>query len=217
MSPPDSRPARSSPGTRTRYRAFAFPAEQRGTPGTQRGGIRVPQPEVGTDQVGLVYFEREALPFAYHDDPDKTRRAQHPEHPNRGTTGDVGYVDDEGYLFLTDRKDALTLHPAVADLAVIGVPDDEMGETVVAVVRPADDATPGDALAEELTGFLRERIAGYKVPRRIDFTGFLPRTETGKRLGGHPSSRRMTRPLPVLGNSLCSRTSSGVPRLPTLS
>jgi long-chain acyl-CoA synthetase len=155
------------------------------------------QPELGTDEVGLVYFEREVLPFAYHNDPEKTGKAQHPRHPNWGTTGDVGYVDDEGYLFLTDRKafmiisggvniypqeieDALTLHPSVADLAVIGVPDDEMGENVVAVVQPAPGAVPGDQLASELTAFLRERIAHYKVPSRIDFTDALPRTETGK-------------------------------------
>jgi fatty-acyl-CoA synthase len=155
------------------------------------------QPEVGPDEVGLVYFEREVLPFAYHNDPDKTRQAQHPHHANWGTTGDVGYLDEDGFLFLTDRRafmiisggvniypqeieDALTLHPAVADLAVIGLPDDEMGEQVVAVVQPAEGTEPGDALAAELTEFLRARIAHYKVPRRVDFSGSLPRTETGK-------------------------------------
>ena len=168
------------------------------------------QPEVATDEVGLVYFEREAFPFAYHNDPDKTRKAQHPHHPSWGTTGDVGYVDADGYLFLTDRQafmiisggvniypqeieDALTLHPAVADLAVIGVPDDEMGESVVAVVRAEEGATVGDSLAAELTTFLRERIAHYKVPRRIDFTESLPRTETGK-LQKHKLKQRYTAP-----------------------
>ncbi len=151
--------------------------------------------ELPTGEVGLVYFEREVLPFSYHGDPEKTRRAQHPEHPNWGTTGDVGYVDEEGFLFLTDRQaftiisggvniypqeieDALTLHPAVLDLAVIGIPDPEMGEQVKAVVRPAVPASP--ELEAELLAHLRERVAGYKVPRSIDFVDDLPRTETGK-------------------------------------
>jgi long-chain acyl-CoA synthetase len=153
--------------------------------------------EVPTGGVGLIYFEREVLPFAYHNDPERTRGAQHPEHPNWGTTGDVGYLDEDGFLFLTDRtafmiisggvniypqeiEDALTLHPAVLDLAVIGLPDDEMGELVKAVVQPAPGVEPGPALEQELLGFLRERIARYKVPRSIDFVTELPRTATGK-------------------------------------
>jgi fatty-acyl-CoA synthase len=153
--------------------------------------------ELPAGEVGLVYFEREVLPFAYHNDPDKTRKAQHPDHPNWGTTGDVGYVDDDGFLFLTDRKafmiisggvniypqeveNALTLHPAVLDVAVIGVPDEEMGEQVKAVVQPAPGVAAGPELEGELLGFLRERIAHYKVPRSIDFVTELPRTATGK-------------------------------------
>lgn len=102
------------------------------------------------------------------------------------TTGDVGYIDDEGYPFLTDRKasviisggvniypqeieDALALHPDVLDVAVIGVPDEEMGESVKAVVHPAPGVEPGPELADELRAFLRERIAHYKVPRSVDF------------------------------------------------
>jgi fatty-acyl-CoA synthase len=153
--------------------------------------------EIPQGDVGLVYFEREALPFAYHNDPEKTRQAQNPKHPNWGTTGDVGYVDEDGFLFLTDRKafmiisggvniypqeieDALTLHPSVLDLAVIGLPDEEMGEQVKAVVQPAPGVTAGPELERELTDFLRARIAHYKVPRSIDFVSELPRTETGK-------------------------------------
>ncbi len=153
--------------------------------------------ELPTGEVGLIYFERDALPFAYHNDPDKTRAAQHPQHPNWGTTGDIGYVDADGFLFLTDRKafmiisggvniypqeveSALTLHPAVLDLAVFGIPDPEMGEQVKAVVQVADGVEASPGLERELLGFLRDRIAHYKVPRSVDFVAQLPRTETGK-------------------------------------
>ncbi|MFC4948872.1 acyl-CoA synthetase [Pseudonocardia sp. GCM10023141] len=153
--------------------------------------------ELPVGEVGLIYFEREVLPFAYHNDPAKTAQAQHPEHPGWGTTGDVGYLDEDGFLFLTDRKafmiisggvniypqeveNVLTLHPAVFDLAVIGVPDDEMGELVKAVVQPADGAVPGPELERELLAFLAGRIARFKMPRTIDFVTELPRTATGK-------------------------------------
>ncbi len=146
---------------------------------------------------GLVYFERDELPFSYHNDPDKTAQAQHPDHPSWGTTGDVGHLDRDGFLHLTDRKafmiisggvniypqeveDALTLHPAVEDLAVIGVPDEEMGEQVKAVVLAAPGVTAGPELERELREFLLARIAHYKVPRTIDFVDALPRTATGK-------------------------------------
>ena len=157
--------------------------------------------EVPTGTIGTVYFEREGGGFTYHNDETKTRSAQHPEHPTWVTTGDIGYVDDDGYLFLTDRKafmiisggvniypqeieDQLALHPAVHDVAVIGVPDPEMGESVLAVVQAATDATPGAALADELRAFLRGRIAGFKVPRAFDFVDDLPRTPTGKLVKG---------------------------------
>ena len=153
--------------------------------------------ELPHGEVGLVYFEREALPFTYHNDPDKTRAAQHPDHPNWTTTGDLGYVDDDGYLFLTDRKaftvisggvniypqeieDVLTLHPKVFDIAVIGVPDDDLGEAVKAVVQVAPGVDADQALADELLGHVRERLADYKVPRTLDFMDSLPRTATGK-------------------------------------
>jgi fatty-acyl-CoA synthase len=148
-------------------------------------------------ETGTVYFEREELPFRYHNDDARTREAQHPEHPNWTTTGDIGHVDEDGYLFLTDRKaftiisggvniypqeieDCLTLHPKVTDVAVVGVPDAEMGEAVKAVVQPAADADPGPELERELLDFVRERIAHYKAPRSVDFTDALPRTPTGK-------------------------------------
>ena len=154
-----------------------------------------------TGQIGTVYFERDAPTFVYHDDPDRTRDSRHPDHDNWATNGDVGYLDDDGYLFLTDRKafmiisggvniypqeieDALALHPKVLDGAVIGVPEPEMGEAVKAVIQPAPGVEAGPALADELRTFLRGRIAHYKVPSSFDFTDELPRTPTGKLVKG---------------------------------
>ncbi|NIH81516.1 acyl-CoA synthetase [Amycolatopsis viridis] len=148
-------------------------------------------------EIGTVYFERDEVPFTYRGDEAGTRAAQHPEHETWTTTGDVGYLDDDGYLYLTGRaaftiisggvniypqeiEDALALHPAVFDVGVIGLPDEEMGEAVKAVVQPAPGATPGPELEAELLTYLRERIAHYKVPRSVDFTAELPRTPTGK-------------------------------------
>ncbi|WP_433274368.1 acyl-CoA synthetase [Pseudonocardia xinjiangensis] len=153
--------------------------------------------ELPAGQVGTVYFERRAFPFTYRNDPEKTRQARHPEHENWGTAGDLGYVDADGFLFLTDRADftiisggvniypqevenALALHAAVLDLAVFGIPDPEMGEQVMAVVQPAPQVAVGPDLERELLAYLRERIAHYKVPRRIDFVDTLPRAATGK-------------------------------------
>ncbi|WHU47406.1 acyl-CoA synthetase [Gordonia sp. L191] len=153
--------------------------------------------ELATGEVGQVYFERETRPFTYHNDPEKTRDAQHPEHENWTTVGDLGYVDEDGYLFLTDRKafmiisggvniypqeieNVLTLHPKVFDVAVIGVPDAEMGQQVKAVVALRDGEVPSDDLAAEIIEYTRERIAHFKAPRSVDFVDELPRTATGK-------------------------------------
>ena len=145
---------------------------------------------------GAIYFA-DGAPFEYHRDPEKTAASR-----NRHgwtTIGDLGWLDEEGYLYLTDRKsfmiisggvniypqeveDQLVLHPKVADVAVIGAPDAELGEKVVAVVQPADFSQAGPELAAELLAWLRPRIGRVKIPRQIDFVEALPRTPTGKLL-----------------------------------
>ncbi|HEY5334567.1 MAG TPA: AMP-binding protein, partial [Mycobacteriales bacterium] len=159
--------------------------------------------ELPSGQAGTIYFTSPtgALPFTYHGDPEKTRSAGHPDHPDWGTTGDIGYLDEDGWLFLTDRKafmiisggvniypqeveNVLALHPAITDVAVIGVPDEEMGERVLAVVQPAPGVTGSPELAEEILAFTRERLARYKCPRAVDFVDALPRTPTGKLVKG---------------------------------
>jgi len=153
--------------------------------------------ELPTGEAGLVYFERDVRPFEYHNDPAKTREAEHPVHSNWTTVGDIGYVDADGYLFLTDRKsfmiisggvniypqeveDALTLHPAVFDVAVIGVPDPAMGQQVKAVVQLRDGVEPSAELAEQLIAHARTKVAAFKAPKTVDFIESLPRTPTGK-------------------------------------
>ena len=153
--------------------------------------------ELPNGEPGIVYFELPAMPFEYLKDPEKTKDAQHPEHTNWSALGDVGYVDDDGFLYLTDRatfmiisggvniypqeiEDAMILHPKVADVAVVGVPNEEMGEEVKAVVQVAEGITADGALAEELLDYAREHIAHYKCPRSVDFMDELPRLPTGK-------------------------------------
>jgi fatty-acyl-CoA synthase len=153
--------------------------------------------ELPIGQTGVVYFERDLVAFEYHNDDDRTGAARHPEHELWTTTGDIGHVDEDGYLYLTDRKafmiisggvniypqeieDCLTMHPSVLDVAVIGIPDEEMGERVCAVVQPAPGVVPGEELAEELKEFVRARIAHYKTPRVVDFVDALPRSAAGK-------------------------------------
>jgi len=144
---------------------------------------------------GEVWFEAMNR-FEYHGDPEKTAAAFNER--GLGTLGDMGWVDEEGYLYLTDRvsnmiisggvniyprevEDALIAHPAVADVAVIGIPDDEMGEAVRAVVQPEPTAgADRDALAAELIAHCRDRIAHYKCPKSVVFVDVLPRLPTGK-------------------------------------
>ena len=153
--------------------------------------------ELPAGEAGLIYFERDHLPFTYHNDPQKTRAAQHPDHPFWTTLGDIGYVDEAGYLFLTDRKsfmiisggvniypqaveDCLCLHSKVQDVAVIGVPHEELGEEVKAIVETLPNIEPGEELAQELIDYARERLAHYTCPRSVDFVDALPRLPTGK-------------------------------------
>lgn len=153
--------------------------------------------EVAAGEVGTIYFERDVAPFEYHNDPEKTSASRHPAHDNWCTVGDVGYLDDDGYLFLTDRKgfmiisggvniypqeieNVLALHPKIYDVAVIGVPDAEMGEQVKAVVQLRDGVTPSDELVAEIIGYVRNSIAHYKAPKSVDFVDELPRSATGK-------------------------------------
>jgi long-chain acyl-CoA synthetase len=153
-------------------------------------GRDLPQGETGT-----IYFEVEPeYRFVYFKDPEKTAAIY------RGgafTLGDMGHVDPEGYLFLTGRSaeviisggvniypaeidDVLLLHPAVADVAVVGAPNDEWGEEVRAVVQPAAGVAADQILADELIAFCRARLSAFKCPRAIDFVETLPRLETGK-------------------------------------
>jgi acyl-coenzyme A synthetase/AMP-(fatty) acid ligase len=146
---------------------------------------------------GAIYFDAPPDPsarFRYHRDDAKTEASY------RGslfTLGDIGYLDEEGFLYLTDRQSNmiisggvniypqeteshLVMHPKVHDVAVIGVPNEAMGEEVKAVVVPAPGVDPGPELEAELIEFCREGIAHYKCPRSVDFVASLPRTETGK-------------------------------------
>ncbi len=154
--------------------------------------------ELPVGETGLVYFDSPTgLPFEYHNDPDKTRGTLHPRIPNWSTLGDVGHLDEDGYLYLTDRRaymiiaggvniypqeveNALVMHPAVMDVAVFGVPDDDMGEQVKAVVQPAPGVEAGTELELQLIAYCREHLAAVKCPRSIDFAPELPRLPTGK-------------------------------------
>lgn len=153
--------------------------------------------ELPVGESGLVYFELPEVPFKYLKDDAKTKSSRHPLHDNWSALGDIGYLDDENYLFLTDRatfmiisggvniypqeiEDALIMHPKVADVAVVGVPNEEMGEEVKAVVQAAEGIEPNDALGEELMAYMRDHIAHYMCPRSIDFEKELPRLPTGK-------------------------------------
>lgn len=178
--------------------------EHRGSVGRPLEGTRVhvsdsEGDEVPVGEIGVVYLESvPARPiFQYHGNPAATESSRNPKHPTWTTLGDIGRVDEDGYLYLTDRlnftivsggvnvypreiEDVLLRHPMVADAAVFGVPHDEMGEVVKAVVQPADGALPADELEAELIRFTRDNLAHYKSPRSIDVVVDFPRLPTGK-------------------------------------
>ncbi|TVV76752.1 acyl-CoA synthetase [Sphingomonas solaris] len=152
--------------------------------------------ELPVGETGTIYFGG-GRSFDYHNDPVKTAASRNPLRPEWSTMGDVGRLDKDGYLYLSDRKDfmiisggvniypqevenLLVTHPAVVDVAVFGVPNADFGEEVKAVVQPADWNRAGDALAQELIAWCRAHLADVKCPRSIDFDPALPRAETGK-------------------------------------
>ena len=147
-------------------------------------------------EIGTVYMATGTAEFEYHKDPEKTAENRYDKY---FTVGDLGYLDEDGYLFLSDRKidmiiwggtniypaeieGVLVSHPKIIDAAVFGVPDEEWGEVVKAVLEPVDGVEPGPELEAEIYAFARERLARYKVPASIDFVAELPRDPNGKLL-----------------------------------
>ena len=149
---------------------------------------------LGANQVGTVYMAMQAGDFEYYKDKEKTEK-------NRigrfFTVGDIGYLDDEGYLFLCDRKSEMIIsggvniypaeiegelltHPKVADAAVFGIPHEDWGEEVKAVIEPAPGAEPGQPLADEILAFCADKLARFKTPKSIDFIAEMPRDPNGK-------------------------------------
>jgi fatty-acyl-CoA synthase len=150
--------------------------------------------ELPAGEAGEIYFEG-GFDFEYLNDPAKTASSR--DSNGWKTVGDIGYLDEDGYLYLTDRRhhmiisggvniypqeaeNMLVTHPLVMDAAVFGIPDDEMGQRVKGVVQTVDAADATDAFADELLTWLRDRLSHYKCPRSISFEAQLPRTDTGK-------------------------------------
>jgi long-chain acyl-CoA synthetase len=150
--------------------------------------------EVPPGVPGLIYLQMGSSIFSYYKDQEKTQAALAGQ---MFTVGDIGYLDEDGFLFLCDRssdmiisggvniypaeiESELSCHPAVADVAVFGIPHDDWGEEIKAVVQPMAGLQPGDALTTELMAFLAGRVAKFKLPRTIDYVGELPRDPNGK-------------------------------------
>jgi len=172
--------------------------EKPGTVGRAVKGVRLfilddDGHELPRGSVGNIYMDN-GVGFSYHDDPDQTTSAYKGK---RFSLGDIGHLDADGYLFITDRaKDmiitggtnvypaeieaTLLANPKVHDVAVVGVPDPDWGESIVAIIQTSVGVTGDDALIAELKQFCRDRLASYKLPRRWEFRDDLPRTEAGK-------------------------------------
>jgi long-chain acyl-CoA synthetase len=150
--------------------------------------------ELPTGQQGTVYMRLGQADFEYHKDKEKTRKNRI---ANYFTVGDVGYLNEDGYLFLCDRKidmiisgganiypaeieNVLLSHPKIGDVAVFGIPNEDWGEEVKAVIEPAAGVTPGPALAAEILAFCADKLAKFKTPKTIDFLAELPRDPNGK-------------------------------------
>jgi acyl-coenzyme A synthetase/AMP-(fatty) acid ligase len=152
--------------------------------------------ELPPGQIGAIYFDGPSQVEVLNN-PAKTAEMRHPVHKSWATYGDVGRLDDEGYLYLTDRatfvvqsgehrlypqgtEDVLIAHPKLADAAVFGVPDAARGQQLVAVVQPLDAFEAGPSLAQELSAWCRARLEPERCPASIEFARALPRSESGK-------------------------------------
>src|SRR5271165_5941120 len=163
-------------------------------PGTEVRVLDAAGNDVPAGEPGLVYLRMGTSTFDYHQDEEKTRASR-----ARGmfTVGDIGYLDADGYLYLCDRKSDMIIsggvniypaeieaelsgHPAVDDVAVFGIPNDNWGEEIKAVIQPAAGAEPGPALTADLLAFLGGRVAKFKLPKTIDYVAELPRDPNGK-------------------------------------
>ena len=150
--------------------------------------------ELPVGQAGLVYFSQGPV-FSYHNDPVRTAESRNAQ--GWTTLGDIGRIDEQGYLYLLDRRAFMIIsggvnifpqeieniligHPKVMDVAVVGVPNEDLGEEVKAVVQPVDASDSGADLEAELMAYCRENLAAFKCPRSIDFDSNLPRHPTGK-------------------------------------
>jgi long-chain acyl-CoA synthetase len=166
----------------------------RAWPGSEVRVLDADGEDMPVGEPGMVYMRMGTSTFSYHKDEEKTRASRA---GNLWTVGDIGYLDEDGYLFLCDRSSDMIIsggvniypaeieaemscHPAVGDVAVFGIPHDEWGEEIKAVVQPAAGNEPGPELTAELLAFLSGRVAKFKLPRTIDYTDELPRDPNGK-------------------------------------